>query len=199
LPWGYTLSKKLAETVQYYSQHQLEKIVEVGDRLRITSDMGVGDTMIREYHHQGVVWRGIGAMLLTIFWMPIVLYGWINSLPAIILTTILSHRKANRLTKIALTKLTTGLLIFPVIYILQIIIFRNLFEAGYTVPYAISLPLTGFFTLFFRDKFKAYKRDIYQTYVHFTKRSLIFILKEERLKLFRYLNKMREEYTAIMK
>ena len=68
--------------------------------------MGVGDTMIREYHHQGVVWRGIGAMLLTIFGMPIVLYGWINSLPAIILTTTFSQRKLNRLEKISLTKLT---------------------------------------------------------------------------------------------
>ena len=199
----FLISKKLAEAVQYYSQHQPEKIVEVWGQIenykRKLKDMGVGDTMIREYRHRGVVWRGIGALLLSIFGMPVVLYGWINSLPAIILTTILSHRKANRLTKIALTKLTTGLLIFPVIYILQIIIFRNLFEAGYTVPYAISLPLTGFFTLFFRDKFKVYKRDIYQAYVHFTKRSLIFILKEERLKLIRYLNKMREEYTAIMK
>ena len=199
----FLISKKLAEAVQYYYQHQPEKIAEVWGRIenykRKLKDMGVGDTMVREYHHRGVVWRGIGALLLTIFGMPIVLYGWINSLPAIILTTILSQRKANKLTKIALTKLTTGLLIFPVIYILQIIIFRNLFEARYAVLYAISLPLTGFLTLFFRDKFKAYKRDIYQAYVHFTKRSLIFILKEERLKLIRYLNKIGKEYMAIKK
>jgi hypothetical protein len=74
-----------------------------------------------------------------------------------------------------------------------------LFEARYAVLYAISLPLTGFLTLFFRDKFKAYKRDIYQAYVHFTKRSLIFILKEERLKLIRYLNEIGKEYMAIKK
>lgn len=199
----FLISKKLAEAVQYYYQHQPEKIAEVWGQVenykRKLKDLGVGDTMVREYHHRGVVWRGIGAFLLTIFGMPVVLYGWINSLPAIILTTIFSQRKANRLTKIALTKLTSGLLIFPVIYILQIIIFRNLFEAIYTIPYAISLPLTGFFTLFFRDKFKVYKRDIYQAYIHFTKRSLIFILKEERLKLIRYLNKIGEEYMAIMK
>jgi len=199
----FLLSKKLAEAVQYYYQNQPEKIAEVWGQIenykRKLKDLGVGDTMVREYRHRGVVWRGIGALLLTIFGLPVVLYGWINSLPAIILTTIFSQRMANRLTKIALTKITSGLFIFPIMYILQTIIFSYFFEAVYTVLYAISLPLTGFFTLFFRDKFKAYKRDIYQAYIHFTKRSLIFILKEERLKLFRYLNKIGEEYMAITK
>jgi len=52
--------------------------------------------------------------------------GWlqqqINSLPAIILTLIFSQTRANRLTKIALTKFMSGLVIFPLMYALQIII-----------------------------------------------------------------------------
>jgi len=199
----FLLSKKLAEAVQYYYKNKPEKIAEVWGMIenykRKLKDLGVGDTMVRQYHHRGVLMRGLGAFLLTIIGVPVVIYGWLNSLLAILLTTILSQRKANRLTKIALTKLTSGLLIFPIIYILQIFIFSRYFDATLTILYAISLPVTGYFTLFFRDKFKAYKRDIYQAYAHFTKRDLIFTMKDERLKLLRYLNKIGEEYMAVMK
>jgi 1-acyl-sn-glycerol-3-phosphate acyltransferase len=198
----FMLSKKLAEAAQYYYEHDPGKIAEVWGKLenykRKLKEMGVGDTMIREYHHRGVMQRGLGAFLITIVGVPIALYGWLNSLPAIILTMIFSQRKANRLTKIALTKLTSGLLIFPVVFIIQIVIFSNYYNSNLTALYAISLPITCYFALFFRDKYKAFKRDIYQAYAHFTKRSLIFILKKERLQLIRYLNQIKDEYLTIM-
>lgn len=198
----FMLSQKLAAAVQYYYEHDPAKIAEVWGKIENYKQklkvMGVGDTMVREYRHRGVVMRGLGALLITILGLPIALYGWLNSLPAIILTLIFSHRKANKLTKIALTKFTSGLLFFPLMYIIQFIVFSNFFNTFSAIIYAISLPLTGYFSLFFRDKFKAYKRDIYQAYIHFTKRSLIFIMKEERLKLIRYLNKIKDEYMAIL-
>ena len=194
----FILSKELAKAVQYYYKHEPLKIAEVWGKVenykRKLKVMGVGDTMVKEYRHRGVVWRGLGAFLITIIGIPIAMYGWINSLPAIILTLVLSHWKANRLTKIALTKFTSGLLVFPIVYIVQSIIFHNLISSGLSLFYAISLPLTGYFTLFFRDKFKAYRRDMYQAYVHFTKRPLIFTMKKERLELLRYLNKIKDEY-----
>ena len=198
----FMLSKKLAEAAQYYYEKDPGKIAEVWGKLenykRKLKEMGVGDTMIREYHHRGVVLRGLGALLISIVGVPIAIYGWLNSLPAIILTMIFSQRKANRLTKIALTKLTSGLFIFPIVFIIQIVIFSYYFNPNLTALYAISLPLTGYFTLFFSDKYKAFKRDIYQAYAHFTKRSLIFILKKERLQLIRYLNQIKDEYLTVM-
>ena len=198
----FILSKKLAEAVQYYYKHEPAKIAEVWGKIenykRKLKVMGVGDTMVREYHHRGVVWRGLGALFITIIGIPVALYGWINSFPAIMLTLFLSHRKANKLTKIALTKFTSGLIVFPLIYILQIFAFHYLIDATLTIFYAASLPIAGYFTLFFRDKFKSYRRDIYQAYVHFTKRPLIFIMKKERLELIRYLNNIKDEYMIVM-
>jgi len=197
----FMLSKKLAEAAQYYYEHDPGKIAEVWGKLENyklkLKEMGVGDTMIREYHHRGVVLRGLGALLISIIGVPITLYGWLNSLPAIILTMIFSQRKANRLTKIALTKLTSGLLIFPIIFIVQVFVFSHYFSSKLTLLYAISLPVTGYFSLFFHDKYKVFKRDMYQAYAHFTKRSLIFILKKERLQLIRYLNQIKEEYMTL--
>jgi len=199
----FMVSRSLADAIQYYYEHAPAKIAEAWgkienykNKLRI---MRVGDTMVREYRHRGVIWRGLGALLITILGMPVALYGWLNSLPAIIATLIFSQIRANRLTKIALTKFMSGLVIFPLMYILQIFVFSRFFNSPWTWLYAFSLPITGYFALFFRDKFKAYKRDIYQAYVHFTKRPLILILKKERLKLIRYLDEIKDEYMTAMK
>jgi len=197
----FIVSRKLADAIQYYYEHEPLKVAEAWGKIENYKNklkiMGVGDTMVRQYQHRGVILRGWGALLITILGISIALYGWLNSLPAIIVTLISSHRKANRLTKIALTKFTSGLIIFPLMYILQIFLFSRFFPSRWTWLYALSLPITGYFALFFRDKFKAYKRDIYQAYVHLTKRPLILILKKERLKLIRYLDEIKEEYLAM--
>jgi len=198
----FMVSRRLADAIQYYYDHDPVKVAEVWGKIENYKNklkiMGVGETMVREYRHRGVIWRGLGALLITILGMPIALYGWINSLPGIILTLIFSQTRANRLTKIALTKFMSGLVIFPLMYALQIITFSRFFDSHWTWLYALSLPLTGYFALFFRDKFKPYKRDIYQAYVHLTKRPLILILKKERLKLIQYLDNIKEEYLAVM-
>jgi len=199
----FMVSRRLADAIQYYYEHNPARIAEAWGKIENYKNklrmMRVGDTMIREYHHRGVIWRGFGALLITILGMPIALYGWLNSLPAIIATLIVSQIRANRLTKIALTKFMSGLIIFPLMYILQTVIFSRFFDSYLTWIYGFSLPVTGYFALFFRDKFKAYKRDIYQAYVHLTRRPLILILKDERLKLIRYLNEIKDEYMAATK
>ncbi len=198
----FMVSRKLADAIQYYYEQDPAKIAEAWGKIENYKNklkiMGVGDTMVRQYRHRGVVLRGLGALLITFLGISIALYGWLNSLPAIIITLIFSQIKANRLTKIALTKFTGGLVIFPLMYILQIFIVSRFFNYQWTWIYALSLLITGYFALFFRDKFKAYKRDIYQAYIHFTKRPLILILKKERLKLIRYLDKIKDEYMAVM-
>ena len=82
-------------------------------------------------------------------------------------------------------------------WVLQVVIFSRFFNSHWTWLYALSLPITGYFALFFRDKFKAYKRDIYQAYVHLTRRPLILTLKKDRLKLIRYLDEIKDEYLAM--
>jgi len=199
----FMVSRRLADAIHHYYKHDPAKVAEAWgkienykNKLRI---MKVGDTMVREYRHRGVILRGLGALLITVVGIFIALYGWLNNLPAIIATLIFSQIKANRLTKIALTKLTSGLIFFPLMYILQIFIFSRFVNYQWTWIYALSLPISGYFTLFFWDKFKVYKRDIYQAYIHFTKRPLILILKKERLKLIRYLDKIKDEYMALEK
>ena len=199
----FIVSRRLADAIQYYYKHDPVKVAEAWGKIENYKSklkiMGVGDTMVKEYQHRGIVWRGLGAILITILGMPIAIYGCLNSLPAIIVTLIFSQTRANRLTKIALTKFMSGLVIFPLMYILQIFIFSRFFNSHWTWLYSLSLPITGYFVIFFRDKFKAYKRDIYQAYIHFTKRPLILTLKKERLKLIRYLNGIKDEYMAVMK
>ena len=199
----FIVSRRLADAIQYYYEHDPVKVAEAWGKIENYKNklkiMRVGDTMVREYQHRGIVWRGLGASLITILGMPIAIYGWLNSLAAIIATLIFSQTRANRFTKIALTKFMSGLVIFPLIYVLQVFIFSRFFNSHWTWFYALSLPITGYFALFFRDKFKAYKRDIYQAYVHLTRRPLILTLKKDRLKLIRYLDEIKDEYMAVMK
>jgi 1-acyl-sn-glycerol-3-phosphate acyltransferase len=197
----FIVSKRIAEAVQYYYENDPVKIAQIWGMIenykRKLRVMGVGDTIVREYQQRGIIIRGLLALFTSVLGMPIALYGWLNSLPAIILTLLFSHRKANTLTKIALIKFMTGLLIFPIMYILQILAFNIFFITELTLAYAISLPLTGYFTLYFHDKFKTYKRAIYQAYIFFTKRPLILSMQEERVKLIRYFNELKDQYMVI--
>ena len=103
-------------------------------------------------------------------------------------------------SEIAPTKLITGIGIFVIYYMLEILIFSLMVNNQLlTIIYIFSLIPSGNFVLSYIFKIRKYRQHLRFLTVFYQKRYLVYQIIEERQALIQFINKAKDEYIKIEK
>lgn len=101
----------------------------------------------------------VGEGLSYVFLIPLYLYGWINN----ILPWYLIHNLADRIKDkqfINSARMASGLLIFPICYLVQSAIFGLIYGSiTWTLVYLLSLPISGILSLNIWEQWKHWRQQ----------------------------------------
>ena len=136
-------------------------------------------------------------ILLAVVCAPAALYGFLhNALPYYLPRLFVRpYRKSPEM--IGTVKLSVGVVLFPVIYIMLTVVASLYMDALMTLFYALSLPFSGLFVLLYHERILR-NWPLWQSLVLRNYRSYLTRLADERAVLIRDLDTVRTRYLDIL-
>ncbi len=196
---AFFLSQKIAEGVQYYRRYHPEIFTAIREQVtgyqRKLARLRLRDELLRE---SGRAWHEHGtALMLGLAGLPLALYGILNNFVPYHLAERAAKKFMDERTKILTALLFAGGLAFLFFYIVQTACVARFFGAWWAAAYAASLPLSGFFALFYLKRTRALSERLSFSFFLFTNKHLITRLRLERKRLIKALDAVREEFLAL--
>ena len=199
----YLMTKGIVDAIQHFQEHdpvrlerfspQISKYLKDLDRLKLNDAVFAPKTP-----KSGI----LGASLLSAFYFllgfPFFLYGLINNyipyiIPSKVAALVVKWSKAEEYT--APVMMITGIFSFSFFYIIQLVAVHWIFQNWWvTLAYFISLPVSGFFALFYAN-YMHNTKDKWRLFSLFYKRSdLVASLVQQRRGIIQELEKAKEDY-----
>jgi 1-acyl-sn-glycerol-3-phosphate acyltransferase len=201
----YFITKGIVDAIQHFEETDPARVQDFKPKitayLRNLNRLDLGDEVFsKDKRDKHIFWDSFSTALYFIAGFPVFLYGVINNhipyiIPSKVAAQIVKFTKADEYT--APVMMITGIFSFGVCYSLQLWVFQWYFgNAWLTLAYFISLPITGFFALFY-----AYRRDHvidrWQLFTLFYKRApLIGYLVQQRTEIIEALEQAKKDYLA---
>ncbi|KAA3615381.1 MAG: hypothetical protein DWQ05_13575 [Calditrichaeota bacterium] len=198
------LSKKLIEGVEYYAKKQPEVINSVWDKIEAyhqkLKKVHLRDQQIRRDVDKNITpLRYLRIGFTGLLGLPIFIYGLINNYIPNFFPARLSQWIANKETDIATIRVVSGILAFPLFYVLQSYLIYFLFGTVIALAYFISLPFSGLFVLSFRKFYKRYIENVRLGFLLLKHRSFVDRLKSQRAAIITEINTLSEDYLFLKK
>ena len=197
----FLLTKAIVSSINYFSQREPERVAAL--KLKLNSYMlqlrrlRLKDELMG-LRHKTLLWQSILRLLYLALGLPIYVFGLLHNYLPYIIPSKVARAATKEEEWYAPVMLTTGIFTFPLFYLLEVWLVRDLLHLSWpwTAVYSLSLPLSGFFTLH-------YWSTLQQTQEHwlllrlFTKRQdLVVQLRQQRLEIMTELEAAREAYLA---
>lgn len=150
----FDLVKQIITAVRYFEHHRPDLFrslqVKMANYLTALKKLRLSDQTLNRA--QRLHRHAASAVFPLIMGLPIYFFGLIINYIPYILPSKLAHLISTDITYRAPLMMTLGMITFPLFYGLHIWGFQQVFQhAGFTLAYAISLPLSGFFVLWYWD------------------------------------------------
>ncbi len=198
---NHLVTKGIIQAVKYFETHQSERLAQVKARIQRYASwlerLGLDEeTIIRE----NTFFHRLGRGLVLFFGFPLYLYGLILNYLPYILPSKLAPLISRDITYRAPLMMTIGLFTFTGFYVLETYYFHQwLHQSWFTVLFAISLPVSGFFTWYYwllaEDAFES------RSFRKLSKKreSLMSNLLTERTEILQILDQAKTEYLILNK
>ncbi|MDZ7303601.1 MAG: lysophospholipid acyltransferase family protein [candidate division KSB1 bacterium] len=198
----FIISQKIAECVQYYQDHDPQRVAEMRERVetykRKLARLHLRDNMLKDGTTSAAIWREtIRLAALSLAGLPMAVYGIINNFIPYRIAEICAKKFLDERTKILLALLIGGGLAFLVFYAVQISVVAYFLGAVWATLYGVSLPVSGFFALAYLKRVREYRRRVSFSFFLFTNRHLITKMRRARRQLIRAMDQVREEFLAL--
>lgn len=193
------LSRKIVNCVNHY-QTQDPEIVRKMHRAILNYNrklhrLRLRDDVIRkEMKEKLLIGTYLKIALKGILGMPIFLYGLINNFLPHRLARIAGLKLSKKPTDVAMIKLGVGTITFPLFYGIQTYTCWKILGSSEAFIYLLSLPSSGLFALRFGKKINRYIHNIHFSYLYLAHKRLLFKIREERRKLMRQIELMKDQY-----
>lgn len=203
----FLISKGIADAVTHFNLHEPERIQAFRPKIKNYLDnlesLNINDEFFTKRKSQGLVWSALQTALYFILGFPLFLYGLLNNYIPYILPSQVGYKvvKMSKVEEyIAPVMMITGIFTFPIFYGLQIWTFHWLTQDFWlTLVYFISLPLTGFFALFYVNYFQSTRNKWRVFSLFFKKTALVSQLIAKRTEILQELEKAKEDYLTFYK
>lgn len=205
---AFQLTQKMAEALQWFSTQQPTRVYAfrrtINAYFRNLQRLGLDEINLVQTgkQHPWLQWllrRGL-ALLLG---LPVFLYGLLNSyvpyiIPSQVAAWLVRQTKVEEYT--APVMMVTGIFSFALFYGLQIWLcyFLTGGSLAFTAAYAFSLPITGFFALFYAHLWDVFVERWQRLNLFWEKAGLMAFLITERQKILQSLEQFRKEYMALL-
>lgn len=201
---NFQATKGMEEALRYFKETDANRVAQLKNKLESyfhnLNQLCLNDDLFEHSHERrSFLVAGLKHSMYLILGFPVWLYGLINNY----LPYTLPSRCAYLITKdeeyIAPIMMFIGILTFPLFYTLQVWGIQKYMGIEWlTFVYALSLPLTGFFTL-------AYWQDVQNTNDQWTlfskfynKSDLVSELIQQRSDIVQVLDQAKQEYLLIL-
>lgn len=153
----FDLTRKLIEALRFFEANENAKTQTLKEKLKeYTTDLaksGLRDNLLANSQKTNPLFLALGAFFLLLGF-PFFLYGLLNNYIPYKLPFQIAKRTTSEIEFWAAIMMLSGSILFIIFYTLQIGLFYYFSEPVPTFLYALSLPLSGFFALFYVKKAK---------------------------------------------
>ena len=200
----FSATKGLVNGVEWYFRNKPRKVEEFKEKFQNYQNhlklLKLKDEFLDPTNKSITFFERIQIVTYLILGFPIYLYGIINNIVPYKLPRLIAKQFARAKSEIAPTKLITGIGIFVIYYMLEILIFSLMVNNQLlTVIYIFSLIPSGNFVLSYIFRIRKYRQHLRFLTVFYQKRYLIYQIIEERQALIQFINKAKDEYLKIQK
>ena len=152
-------------------------------------------TMHKMMKRQNILSLLIFSSIYLLVGFPFYLFGLINNYIPYILPSKVANAVVKEIEFRASVMFATGIFSFTVYHGVQVLVCQMLFHNFWlTAAYAISLPSSGFFTLFYWQKVESIVSYWKLFRLFFTKTSIIASLLKQRIEIIHLLESAKKEY-----
>ena len=198
----FSATKGLVNGVEWYFKNEPNKVEEFKEKFQNYQNhlslLKLKDEFLDPSNKSITFFERIQIVTYIILGFPIYLYGIINNIIPYKLPRLIAKQFARSKSEIAPTKLITGIGVFVIYYILEILVFylmaNNLLL---TTAYILSLIPSGNFVLSYIFRIRKYRQHLRFLTVFYQKRYLMYQIIEERQALIQFINKAKDEYIKI--
>lgn len=199
----FVITQKIAECVQYYQDHQPERVAAMRERIteyrRKLDRLRLRDAVLREGPGKASITRDVLRILsIGVLGLPLALYGMINNLIPFFISEGFARLYLQERTKILTALLIGGGLAFLFFYTAQIVAVAKFISPLWALLYASSLPLSGFFALAYLQRMRKYRQRVSFSLLLFTNKHVIIKMRRQRKALITALNQVRDEYVSVL-
>ena len=198
----FSATKGLVNGVEWYFKNKPNKVEEFKEMFQnYQNDLSLlelKDEFLDPSNKSVTFFERIQILTYIILGFPIYLYGIINNIIPYKLPRLMAKQFARSKSEIAPTKLITGIGIFVIYYILEILIFSALVSNTLlTTIYILSLIPSGNFVLSYIFRIRRYRQHLRFLTIFYQKRYLMYQIIEERQALIQFINEAKNEYIKI--
>lgn len=197
----FLVTKGIIDAVKWSYQNRPQWAKQLGDRLhkylRTLERLHLRDEFLSPKRSGVTTAKRVQSWFFLVLGFPIYLWGTVNNIIPYVIPRLLTKRFTEQVTFISSVKLLLGIGSFATFYTLQIwlcwIIFHN---EILTTLYALSLPTSGNFALYYTRKISNYRQHLAFISLFYRRKDLIFQLIQQRIRLIEELNQAKDEFLA---
>ncbi len=200
----FTWRKMIAECLNYYAKHDPERVRAIGSQVqryyRVARRLRFHNELLRQQASRVLPWSSwVNMALLGVLGFPIAVYGTINNYIPYRLAKLAGmrnpyYRHHGDKTKISIYSLLAGAIALLIFYPIQGFLVWSAVGNPEAVLYLLSLPPSGFFTLWYAQRVREYRRDLFYARLHMKNRQLIPLLNKRRDEVLATLDAVRLGY-----
>ena len=193
----FVIVKQIIEAVHYFEQHEPQLVsklqIKTENYLENLQKIGINDEVFSQSRR--LYAQFINTYLKLIIGLPLYLFGLLTHYIPYKLPYHIARSITKDITYHAPIMMTAAVIIFPIFYGLNLWIVQYLFQNVWvTVVFAVLLPISGFFVLWYWDKFLRFTKGWRAIRLFQKKPSLMKSLWEERKNLFELFDKSLHKY-----
>lgn len=198
---NFQLSRTLSEAIAYFEKHDPSRLQEVREKLTAylheLRTLGLTDNAL-ESGKKGSRWlRGAKTALKLALGFPVYLYGALNNYLPYIIPSLVARRATKDVEFVAPILMVTGMITFSLAYAAQIALVQHFtHDWRLTTLYALSLPLTGFYALYYWTGLQDRRQRLRVLRLFRQRRPVVEKLLRQRTNIVRLLGEARAAYLA---
>jgi len=200
---NFQLSRTLLQAVAYFEKHAPERLAEAREQLASylteLKRLGLDDEALERTSPADMrASRALVAGVKLALGLPVYLYGVLNNYLPYKLPSVVARRATKEVEFVAPIMMVVGMITFSLGYTLQITLVHHFTQDWrWTTLYALSLPPTGFYALYYWNKLASRIRRVRALHLFRQQRPLMEGLLRQRATILRLLNEAREAYAAV--
>ena len=196
----FAITQNIVKAVEHYSE--TEPAFTEAMRARIKAyfsrlkEFNIEDEDLgRNRNHQSFIGNNIGSLLFLILGFPLYLYGLVNNYLPFEIPGLLAGKIAKSSDFRGAIGMVLGMFTFIIFDTFQIWLVHHLFHITWlTIAYAVSLPLSGFFTYYYWHSFDKIRAKWLLISLFFRRSTAISSLIAERENIIAEFGKKREDF-----
>jgi predicted DNA-binding protein len=196
---NFQLSRNLSEAILYFEKHDPTRLREVREKLNAylleLRDLRLTDEAL-ESGKKGERWqRGAKMALWLALGLPVYVYGVVNNYLPYRIPAVVAQRATKEVEFVAPILMVTGMVTFSLTYAAQIALVQHFGQDWrLTTLYALSLPITGFYALYYWNNLQARRQRLRVLRLFRQQRPTVEKLLRQRASIMRLLADARATY-----